>query len=67
VEQKQVSCGMNMENWVTQFPTIEITLYFKMDGGRRGKRLDTIALGKRMKKEKKNFKEIKCEIPVCKL
>ncbi len=38
-----------------------------MDGG-GGERdwMDTVALGKRMNKEKKNFKEIEGEIPVCK-
>jgi hypothetical protein len=36
-----------------------------MDEG--GKGLDTVASGKRMNEEKKNFKGIKGEIPVCKL
>ncbi len=66
MEKEQVSCGMNMENWVTQFLTIEITQYLKMEGGEEEERLCT-ASGKRMNEEKKNFKGIKGEIPVCKL
>jgi hypothetical protein len=58
---------MNMENWVTQFLTIEIIHCISNGRRRRGRRLFTISLGKRMNKEKKNFKEIKGEIPVCKL
>ncbi len=56
-----------MENWVTQFLTIEIILYAVFQNGwrRRGRILCT-ASGKRLNEEKKNFKGIKGEIPVCK-
>ncbi len=48
-----------MENWVTQFLTIKNYTVFQNGWRCRGKRLDTVALGKRMKKEKKKFKGIK--------